>query len=68
MAVQSIPVSGKKHSAICALLLLVPFLAMPVQAQGQACVTNYDANTNYFPASTQTTGKQQKDSFVNTLP
>jgi ABC-type Fe3+-hydroxamate transport system substrate-binding protein len=42
------------HS-ICAFLLLVPFLVMPVQAQaGQGpidttnCVTSYDANKDYF--------------------
>ncbi|KAG0350669.1 hypothetical protein BC939DRAFT_450166 [Gamsiella multidivaricata] len=43
------------HS-ICAFLLLIPFLVMPVQSQatqgpigGQSCVTTYDPTVNYFP-------------------
>lgn len=47
------------HS-ICAFLLLVPFLVMPVQAQaGQGpidttnCVTNYDASADYFSSKIQ---------------
>ncbi|KAF9999105.1 hypothetical protein BGZ80_006637 [Entomortierella chlamydospora] len=63
MAAQSIPSnSGSKASrwtqpiSISALLMLVPFLVMPVQAQaqtsisGQSCTntTGYDANYDYF--------------------
>ncbi|KAF8932351.1 periplasmic binding protein [Dissophora ornata] len=47
------------HS-ICAFLLLVPFLVMPVQAQatqgtigGQSCVTTYNATYDYFPDKIQ---------------
>ncbi|KAF9898889.1 hypothetical protein BX616_003484 [Lobosporangium transversale] len=47
------------HS-LCAFLLLIPFLVMPVQAQaGQGpinqneCVASYDANMDYFPDKIQ---------------
>ncbi|KAF9948138.1 hypothetical protein BGZ65_008271 [Modicella reniformis] len=50
MAVQSTPVASSRYYtyAIGALLLLVPFLAMPVQAQAD-CVAKYDATVDYFP-------------------
>ena len=45
---------------ICAFLMLVPFLVMPVAAQagqgpisGSACVTNFNASQDYFPVKIQ---------------
>ncbi|KAF9959568.1 hypothetical protein BGZ72_009403 [Mortierella alpina] len=42
--------------SICVFLLLIPFLVMPAQAQGQGpvagdgCVTSFDATVDYFPS------------------